>query len=681
MEQITSNTVLNIQCPNNNCKQSNPQTNKFCTSCSTPIIKRYLRILGDQGKSYQIGELLGDRYILVSEGIVLDTKPGIVPKSPTIVPSEIIPYLKLFVYRLHTPQIFGYIPLSEENYDEAIWLLEYGTVPTDEEGTLIYEDLLPEIKQFWKGASALRQLNWLWQTAQLWEPLASKEVVSSLLNFSLLRVNGPNLQLIDLEKDGDVIPSLEDLGQLWRTQLLPNCSPSIRDFFLQLCISLEGGFIKNSEQLTIVLDQALREYAQLPIKRTYQIYTCTDVGKVREHNEDACYPPPNRKVFSDKGGGETLAIVCDGLGGQEGGEIASNAAIEIIERKMNAPFVSEVPEAKGALANIRLIEEAISQANNIISKRNDSENRQARRRMGTTVVLSIAHDHEMYLGHIGDSRIYWITKTGCHQVTVDDDLASMEVRMGFAVHRDLAQYGTSGALTQALGMSSSEKLRTTVQRLVIDDDCVFLLCSDGLSDFDRVEQYWETEILPIVQGEIDVEKAGKHLLEIAREKNGHDNITFALVHCQVKEIPTEEKNSITWSAIQSALPTIAIASPDIQSDLPSFTPPLLPATAKLLAPPKPNLRSPAFIALIVIVLIAFGQIVYLLFSLLQTPTAPTNNQTPESLPSEFSTPEPLPANPEPSPSLGDQITPSPGASPSLGEPLPANPEPSPSPMP
>jgi protein phosphatase len=603
---------------------------------------------------------LGDRYLLINERVVLDTKPGIVPKAPTIVPKRVIPYLKLFVHRLHTPQIFGYVPLSEDESDKVIWLLEYGTVPTDEEGFLIYEDLLPELKQFWQGATPLRQLNWLWQIAQLWKPLVIKGVGSSLLKFSDLRVNGPNVQLIELQEDGELSPSLEDLGELWLRELLPYCSPEIKEFFLQLCISLQGGFIHNSEQLVVVLDQALREYQKLPINRTYQIYTCTDVGRVREHNEDACYPPCNKKVVSKKGGEQTLAIVCDGLGGQEGGEIASNAAIEIIEQKINTPVVREVPDPEGTLTNVRRIEEAILEANSFICKRNDSENRQARQRMGTTVVLSIAHDHEIYLAHVGDSRIYWITKGGCQQVTVDDDLASMEVRMGFAVHRDLAQYPTSGALTQALGMSNSEKLRVTIQRLVIDEDCVFLLCSDGLSDFDRVEQYWETQILPIIEGKIDVEQAGNQLLEIAREKNGHDNITLALVHCQVQEKEKAAKNVISWSMIQSALPTIPMASPDIQSELPPLSSPVLPEAPKLLFLPKPSLSSPALITLIVIVLVALGQIFYLLFSLLQTPTPPINNPTPEPIPELSPTPEPV----EP-PGLEVSPTPETGESPGL----------------
>jgi protein phosphatase len=80
----------------------------------------------------------------------------------------------------------------------------------------------------------------------------------------------------------------------------------------------------------------------------------------------------------------------------------------------------------------------------------------------------------------------------------------------------------------------SASVHPTVQRFVLDEDCVFLLCSDGLSDYDLVDQCWQTEILPILDGSIDVATATQHLVELGNHLNGHDNITVALVHCQVK---------------------------------------------------------------------------------------------------------------------------------------------------
>jgi len=93
--------------------------------------------------------------------------------------------------------------------------------------------------------------------------------------------------------------------------------------------------------------------------------------------------------------------------------------------------------------------------------------------------------------------------------------------MGYALYREALQYPSAGALVQALGMGASARLRPTINRAILDEDCVFLLCSDGLSDRDRVEQYWESEILPILAGKTTVATAGKRLVEIANTRNGH----------------------------------------------------------------------------------------------------------------------------------------------------------------
>jgi hypothetical protein len=171
--------------------------------------------------------------------------------------------------------------------------------------------------------------------------------------------------------------------------------------------------------------------------------------------------------------------------------------------------------------------------------------------MGTTLVLARTCAHEIYITHVGDSRVYWITRDNCYQVTQDDDLASREVRLGYALYRNAIQQPTSGSLVQALGMASSANLHPTVQRFVLDEDCVFLLCSDGLSDFDRVEQYWKTEILPILDGQVDLTTAGSRLIGIANTQNGHDNATIALVHCKVSQPKESNQTQLSVSAVES----------------------------------------------------------------------------------------------------------------------------------
>lgn len=523
------NSVATIKCSNPNCQASNPLSERFCHKCRTPLIKRYLWAIGDWLSAYRVGELIGDRYLLKTSKIVLDTQPSLPPLTPEEVPDPIVPYLKLLSYRLHIPLVYGYLPSPDERLDLNIWFLEYSTVPTDKSGDLKYPELFPKLTDLWQQASAMRQLNWLWQMARLWEPLQSKGTASSLLEPSLLGINGSAVQLLELKFDERQEPSLQQLGQLW-SQWINGASPNLSEYLQHLCKYLEQGKIERVEHLLTLLEDAIAQLDR-SYERNYQIYTSTDAGPTRDHNEDACYPDRDRLVKIN-GRESALAIVCDGIGGQEGGEIASQLAIEALRDEI-ARIDLEAGKSQPQ-RYLQAIESAICATNDLISKRNDSENRQERQRMGTTLVMSLACDREIYLAHIGDSRIYWITPTSCQQATVDDDLASREVRLGYLLYREAIQYPNAGALVQALGMNSSSSLHPTVQRFILDEDCVFLLCSDGLSDFDRVEQYWESEIVPIVTQTKDITEVGKRLLEIANHRNGHDNVTIALLYCQVR---------------------------------------------------------------------------------------------------------------------------------------------------
>jgi protein phosphatase len=492
-------------------------------------------MIGDWVRTYyRVGELIDNRYLVKQPQIVLDTKPAQAPQAPDEPPSWLSLYLKLLPFHLHIPQVYGYIPSPDERLNMMdIWLLEYGTIPLDETGELIYPELLPTLAEVWSQASDLRQIHWLWQMAKLWHPLQRKAVVSSLLNPSLTRVNNQLLQLLELSKDEATAPNLPDLGSLW-TGLIPTAAANIQDFLASLTQELESGEIDRPESLIAILDYALQHYGGGQ-ERTYEIFTCTDTGPLREHNEDACYPPTNQAITLSNGQ-NPLAIVCDGIGGQEGGEIAAQLALETLTREINQSPTTDIEVYPDSHSLV--LEQAIRVTNDLISQRNDQELRQDRQRMGTTLVMAFAHAEEMYVAHVGDSRIYWITPHSCHQVTVDDDLASREVKLGYLLYRDAIQYPNAGALVQALGMGSATNLHPTVQRLIVDQDCVFLLCSDGLSDYDRVEQYWDSEILPLLRGEKTVTAVGESLLQLANQKNGHDNSTIALVYCRV--VPAAE---------------------------------------------------------------------------------------------------------------------------------------------
>jgi len=484
------------------------------------VAKHYLWALGEGIKGCKPGDLIAGRYLVKRDRLLVDTQPEHLPELPEDIPSVVTPYLRLFAYQLHVPQVYGLVSSKMSKLSGDIWLLENGPI------LKVTESLMPELADSWKGSAAMRQLNWLWQMAQLWQPCIAQGVASTLLTPELLRVEGQLVRFLELQPDRKP-PHLSQLGKLWQ-QWLEDAHPAIANFLRQLCQQMVAGQVRHGEQLMGQLDKALAKCGRF-YDRHVEIATGTDVGRSRAHNEDACYPPSGT-LFAGNPGAEACAIVCDGIGGQDGGEVASEEAIGVLRDKLQQMPLHQANWDPLSLTS--KLERAACAANDKIASRNDSEHRQGRQRMGTTLVMALAHIHELYVAHVGDSRAYWITRTGCYQVTLDDNVACREVRLGYSLYRDALEQVAAGALIQALGITSSNTLHPTVQRFPVDEDCVLLLCSDGLSDKDRVEECWEAEILPILDGSINLDKARDRLIEIANTRNGHDNVTVALIHCQ-----------------------------------------------------------------------------------------------------------------------------------------------------
>ncbi|NJN32364.1 MAG: hypothetical protein HC824_19520 [Synechococcales cyanobacterium RM1_1_8] len=226
--------------------------------------------------------------------------------------------------------------------------------------------------------------------------------------------------------------------------------------------------------------------------------------------------------------------------------MASQLSADRIHRYLQTP--SNLEDTTPGIA----MQRAVHQANEQLLQRNNNEQRFLRQRMGTTVVMSWVVEHLTYLGHVGDSRIYRVTPAGYSQLTVDDDVASLSVTQGQTVYRHAVRPSASGALTQALGITEPEHLRPTVQRFFFDDEMLLLLCSDGVSDRDRVAEVWSRILQPVFTEKVNVAVSAKQLLEAANRLNGHDNATVALVHCTVKEQPLPEISPLM--ALLSAYP-------------------------------------------------------------------------------------------------------------------------------
>lgn len=592
-------------CPNPTCQTANELEREVCSACQTPLVKKYLWAVGDWIKAYQIGELIEERYRLVQPQVLLDTLPAQPTSGPDEMPPYIAPYLKLFGLRLHLPQVYDYFPSSDPEMDLSVWLLDPGAVPLGENGEPQHPELLPPLGTVWSGAGPLLQLTWLWQMAKLWQPLQAKNVVSSLLEPDFLKVNGYQVQLRELRLDEHQFYELRHLAPFWGP-LLEQSDPLIAPFCETLGRRLSQGKIPHSERLIQVLETAITDLSnQYDFK--YQILTLTDQGPNREHNEDACYPPSG---LASEGNQlmTTLTLIGDGVGGQEGGEVAAQWVAEYLPLMISNQVQGGAAEPSAVL---EILKNCIEKVNDQLNSRNDAEERRERERMGTTLVLALAQNQQFYWANVGDSRCYWLTPDSCLQMTVDDDLACREVRLGYMLYREALELPRSGALTQAMGLAPSSQLYPVIQYAFAPADSLFLLCSDGLSDFNRVEQYWRRECLGLFNGEKTLEELAASLVNLANTQNGHDNVTVGLLFYQPR--PPQEGTPVlyprsplekeTQPPAAEAPEVVAEPAPQPQPQLLTPTPPVIPPTAPKTAK---NIILPPWVFGVILGLLALG---------------------------------------------------------------------------
>jgi protein phosphatase len=488
----------------------------------------------------------------------LDTQPGLLPHLPQVWPDEIAAYLHLYPQRLHVPELYGFAASQEGMAQWDIVLLD--SAPLDSQG-----NLHPSMAEVWPQTTSMRQVYWLWQLLQLWQPLSEQGVASSLMIPENLRVEGWRMRLRELYADAPESsgqprsllnrklpqpPTLEEFGEFlfaWASEAQVVVAQPLQTVLHPLRTA-EASLTTVATQLNQLL---LEQSSQLPLH--LKLLGESDTGKQRSLNEDAYFPTvadlregqarPKEKLVPH------LAIVCDGIGGHEGGEVASQLAVRSLKLQIRA-FLAEVEEQEELLAPELIMEQleaAIRVVNNLISAQNDTQGRESRQRMGTTLVMALQlpqrirltsgatadNAHELYIANVGDSRAYWITPHYCHLLTLDDDVTTREVRLGRSLYREALQRPDAGALTQALGTRDADFLRPTVQRFIVEEDGLLLLCSDGLSDNGLIERAWVDYAEPVLQGKLSLSAAVQALVDLANQHNGYDNTSVVLMHCRV----------------------------------------------------------------------------------------------------------------------------------------------------
>lgn len=477
------------------------------------------------------------------------------------IPEIAQPYLALQEsYRQTLPEVHD----AWQQDGEAVVLLE------DRSGWKMIGDLWGS-----EETPTLQILSWLGEMTQLWEALEPWHCRQSLLEITNLRVDEDGvLGLVRLYPEAREQPlTLQDLGHMW--QMLSNQSQrtqftSLGGLFRQMCSNEFGTInevrshleaIAHEQQLSApeaapyddldeVLDAGTKAFALgappapfsandsddptviLPMQLlSLDDSGCTDIGQQRDHNED-CFgiltevkkqENPMGRAVQARG----LYILCDGMGGHDHGEVASKMAVETLKGYFQENWHDQFPTEDS-------VREAVRLANQAIYDLNQQNLSSGNKRMGTTLVMMLIQNTKAVIAHVGDSRLYCLTrKRGLEQLTMDHSVGQREIMRG--VDPEIAHARPDAVqLTQALGPRSEQFINPDVKFLDLNEDTLFVLCSDGLSDNDLLDDHWQTHLAPLLSSRANLDQGIFQLIELANEHNGHDNITAVLIRVKVR---------------------------------------------------------------------------------------------------------------------------------------------------
>ena len=237
-------------------------------------------------------------------------------------------------------------------------------------------------------------------------------------------------------------------------------------------------------------------------------FATSDVGKTRQINEDFYY-------ISSENEPVKLFIVADGMGGYNGGEIASKLAVDSARNYILSNFESS-KEDKESLLN--LVKNSSMYANMIVYEK--AMKNEELKNMGTTLDICLIYENKAFISHIGDSRVYRIRKDFMRRLTKDHSYVQQLVDEGKITKEESVNHPKKNMLIKALGCTEYIEPDVTVKGFIKGD--IMLMCTDGLTNMIP-----ENEILKILKENLD--NPSKVLVDKANELGGLDNITTVII--------------------------------------------------------------------------------------------------------------------------------------------------------
>ncbi len=246
---------------------------------------------------------------------------------------------------------------------------------------------------------------------------------------------------------------------------------------------------------------------------TYELCAAVDAGRARSNNEDS--------VATDETVG--LAVLADGMGGYNAGEVASNMATSFVSTELGRWLREASVQASDAEVK-RAMDICVDNANRAIFNAANVNAQYAG--MGTTLVLAVFRDDRVILGHVGDSRCYRLRGARLQQITRDHSLLQEQIDAGLITPEQAAFSANKNLVTRAVGVEDTVLLETHAHDAQGGD--LFLLCSDGLSDM--LDDAAIAAICTLVaSGQESLQSGCQALISAANDAGGKDNISVVLV--------------------------------------------------------------------------------------------------------------------------------------------------------
>lgn len=244
----------------------------------------------------------------------------------------------------------------------------------------------------------------------------------------------------------------------------------------------------------------------------------TDIGCGRKNNQDAFGTDADMSIY----------VVCDGMGGAVGGEVASRVAVEALLESCKAALTPKA-STKFRQRPKRVLYQAAVAANVAVLARVAAE--PGLRGMGSTLVAAHLDGRQLHLVHVGDSRAYLIRNGECTQLTVDHSYVEEQVSLGFMTREIANASPMQSVITRAVGIQ--EGFDPDLSSVILQDGDLVLLTSDGLT------RYVESpEIAKVVAGKVSAQQDSLdtrcgNLIDLAKRRGGSDNITCVLLHVSI----------------------------------------------------------------------------------------------------------------------------------------------------